>query len=125
MTWLASSSLGGGDGEPLFDPERQQSCPEPGKPDPLPPDLACWRVLVPGLVPFQAAAQDRDTPAGRDEDGAAGPGYRLPRPAWGKGNATEGSRALAPHRQGSPGASRPRESDLGNSRDLSFVVLTN
>jgi hypothetical protein len=27
--------------------------------------------------------------------------------------------------KGSPGASRPRESDPGNSRDLSFVVLTN
>jgi RimJ/RimL family protein N-acetyltransferase len=35
-----------------------------------------------------------DTPAGWDEDGVAELGYRLRRSVWGKGYATEGSRAL-------------------------------
>jgi hypothetical protein len=44
---------------------------------------------------------------------------------WPIAAAHRPSRLLAPRRRGSLGASRPRESDPGNSRDLSFVVLTN
>jgi RimJ/RimL family protein N-acetyltransferase len=47
-----------------------------------------------GWFHFRPPLQGADTPVGWDEDGVAELGYRLRRSAWGKGYATEGSRAL-------------------------------
>ena len=47
-----------------------------------------------GWFHFRPPLPDGDTPAGWDEDGVIELGYRLRRSAWGKGYATEGSRAL-------------------------------
>jgi RimJ/RimL family protein N-acetyltransferase len=47
-----------------------------------------------GWFHFRAPLRAEDTPAGWDEDGVIELGYRLRRSAWGKGYATEGSRAL-------------------------------
>jgi RimJ/RimL family protein N-acetyltransferase len=47
-----------------------------------------------GWFHFRLPLKDEDMPAGWDEDGVAELGYRLRRSAWGKGYATEGSRAL-------------------------------
>jgi RimJ/RimL family protein N-acetyltransferase len=47
-----------------------------------------------GWFHFRPPLRGGDTPAGWDEDGVIELGYRLRRSAWGKGYATEGSRAL-------------------------------
>ncbi len=47
-----------------------------------------------GWFHFRPPFRTGDMPAGRDEDSVAELGYRLRRPAWGKGYTTEGSRAL-------------------------------
>jgi RimJ/RimL family protein N-acetyltransferase len=55
-------------------------------------EIAAGRFL--GWFHFRPPLRDADTPAGWDEDGVIELGYRLRRSAWGKGYATEGSRAL-------------------------------
>jgi len=47
-----------------------------------------------GWFHLRPPLRDTDSPAGWDDDGVAELGYRLRRSAWGKGYATEGSRAL-------------------------------
>jgi RimJ/RimL family protein N-acetyltransferase len=55
-------------------------------------ELATGQFL--GWFHFRPPLRGRDTPVGWDEDGVIELGYRLRRSAWGKGYATEGSRAL-------------------------------
>jgi RimJ/RimL family protein N-acetyltransferase len=47
-----------------------------------------------GWFHFRPPLPDADSPPGWDEEGVAELGYRLRRSAWGRGYATEGSRAL-------------------------------
>jgi hypothetical protein len=80
-----------------------------------------WRALNGRAGPASRRAGRR-----RGRAGAGTPMIIMPYGwSWPIAAVHRPSRLLAPHRQGSRGASRPREPNPGNSRDLSFVVLTN